>query len=205
MQKGMARPMDWLTFFSKLVEALAWPIALLVVVMMFRERLREMIPFLKKLSFPGGVAAEFESKLEKLERAEDVAAGDGSRRKIELPLDETALRVNPTGVVMEKWKDVETAARALLSRNGGNRLVALMVNSVELQKQLARQGHINAEQTAWFSELRTLRNMAAHSRVAISEEQVARYVALADQLIGSIAETIFNTDPGNSPDPQKAQ
>lgn len=194
MHKGMVGPMDYLTFISKLVEALAWPIALLVIVGMFRERLQAMIPLLKKISLPGGVEAEFESKLEKLELVAD-GAKDDSRPKIELPVDKIALRVNPTGVVMEKWKDVEAAARALLSRNGGNRLVALMVRPVQLGKELVRLGLIDAEQAGWFSELRTLRNMAAHNLVSITEDQVARYVLLADQLIGSMAETMFNTEP----------
>ncbi|MDO9003602.1 MAG: hypothetical protein Q7V20_09140 [Aquabacterium sp.] len=51
--------MDWLTFISKMAEALAWPIAVLTVVLLLRGELLKIIPLLKKLK-AGPLEAEFE-------------------------------------------------------------------------------------------------------------------------------------------------
>jgi len=190
--------MDWLTFISKLIEAVAWPVAVLVIVKTFKKQLLALAPALKKLSFPGGLEAEFESKLEKLEVDPELDANAGTSPVVQptLPVDTTALRANPTGVVMEKWKEIEAAARTLISRSpGANRLYVISLNSHQLGKELLRRELITSEQAGWFSELRALRNMAAHSQLSISPDQVERYVELANRLLGSLADKLFATDP----------
>ena len=195
--------MDWLTFISKMVDALAWPVAVLLIVRMFKERLLALVPFLKKLSLPGGMEAEFESKLEKLEVEKlELDAGHANVAALHVfpiptaePVDAAVLRANPTGVVMEKWKEVESAARALILRNTTtNRIQVMSMSSAGLGRLLKQNGLLTSEQAEWFSELRSLRNMAAHTPLSIPETKVERYVSLANQLMASIAETIFNTD-----------
>lgn len=191
--------MDRLTFISKMTEALAWPLVALIIVLVFKRRLLALVPSLRKLSLPGGVEAEFESKLERLEiepnplAVESELADPGvtvAPTATTAPVDAMALRANPTGVVMEKWKEVEAAARNIILRSTDvNRLFVSAMNSLQIGRELRRGNLLTLEQIEWFNELRALRNLAAHSQETIPAEQVERYVALADQFIRSIAMT----------------
>ena len=51
--------MDNLTFFSKLMESLAWPCVSLFLVLMFRDSLLELISTIRKVKL-GSMEAEFE-------------------------------------------------------------------------------------------------------------------------------------------------
>lgn len=187
--------MDWLTFFSKLVEALAWPVAVLLVVRMFKGQVLDRIPALKKLS-AYGVEAEFEARLAKLESDPEQSDVSPPAPKPVPPIDTVAVRENPTGVIMEKWKEVEAAARAILAMNtGANRLLVLTMNSWQLRAELEKRGLLTNDEKAWFNELRVLRNIAAHEKLPIGEGAVNRYVDVADRFIRSMLQKSTITPP----------
>ncbi|CAK0484638.1 Uncharacterised protein [Burkholderia pseudomallei] len=45
--------MDWLTFVSKVIEATAWPLAVLILVFKFSDRFRELLGNLTEFNLPG--------------------------------------------------------------------------------------------------------------------------------------------------------
>jgi hypothetical protein len=51
--------MDWLTFVSKLIDSLAWPLVALVLGLVFRRKLLDLIPAIRKFK-AGPLEAEFE-------------------------------------------------------------------------------------------------------------------------------------------------
>lgn len=56
--------MDWLTFISKLVDSLAWPVAGVLLGLIFRKKLLDLIPLLRKVK-AGPLEAEFEHATKK--------------------------------------------------------------------------------------------------------------------------------------------
>ncbi|MGY8590239.1 hypothetical protein L0935_18570, partial [Paracidovorax citrulli] len=51
--------MDWLTFISKLIDSIAWPVAAVLLGLIFRKKLAELLPLLRKVK-AGPLEAEFE-------------------------------------------------------------------------------------------------------------------------------------------------
>jgi hypothetical protein len=60
--------MDTLSFIAKLIEVLAWPGAIVTVVLLLRKELKQLVPLLRKVK-AGPVEAEFEREIAQLERA----------------------------------------------------------------------------------------------------------------------------------------
>lgn len=119
--------MDWLTFFSNVVGAvLSWPVAIIVVIWILREPLKEVIRSLENLAIEaGGVRFDMNKRLneakQEAEEADVPALGervvtDDDARFAEkeygwlYKLAETY----PRSAVMEAWVQVETEARALI-------------------------------------------------------------------------------------------
>ena len=62
--------MDWLQFLASIIGSLAWPLALVVIVLILRRQLVDILRRLKRLKY-GEAEAEFGEKLEEVE--EDIA------------------------------------------------------------------------------------------------------------------------------------
>ncbi|MER3513447.1 MAG: hypothetical protein C4310_02805 [Chloroflexota bacterium] len=43
--------MDWLTFVTELIKALAWPITILIIIIVLRKPLANLIPTLQRLRY----------------------------------------------------------------------------------------------------------------------------------------------------------
>ncbi|WP_232350371.1 hypothetical protein [Burkholderia pseudomallei] len=57
--------MDWLTFVSKVIEATAWPLAVLILVFKFSDRFRELLGNLTEFNLPGGNIGKIRSAVAK--------------------------------------------------------------------------------------------------------------------------------------------
>lgn len=108
--------MDWLTFISKLVDSLAWPVAGVVLGLIFRKKLIELIPLLRRVK-AGPLEAEFEiatrqvlastaaviakqgnQDAQKSEEAESIA--EKASRLI-------TARSEPTAAIIEGWSTLD--------------------------------------------------------------------------------------------------
>jgi hypothetical protein len=94
---------------SKVFDAAAWPITVLVLVFKFSDRVRDLLDKLTEVSLPGGISGKFEQPLksaeklaERLDQTEAVEVGVKAAED-----DPVALNANPTGVIMEAWKGLE--------------------------------------------------------------------------------------------------
>lgn len=65
---------DLLKFLSELAAALAWPVAAVLIVNLFRKEIIERIPRLAELTLPGGLSAKFNEGMDKVEAELQVIA-----------------------------------------------------------------------------------------------------------------------------------
>jgi hypothetical protein len=63
---------NWLEFVANVIDALAWPAAIVFVLLMMRDQLRRLVPRLRKAAVPGA-ELEFAEAVENAETAADVA------------------------------------------------------------------------------------------------------------------------------------
>jgi hypothetical protein len=176
--------MDWLTFFSKTFEALAWPVAAIVLACLLRPEIRKLAPFVKKLK-AGPIEAEFEREVQSLQVA---ASKDASTSKAPPDTASKAFllqlaELHSRSAILEAWVRLEAAARsALVAKQPPGTLVSYKPAS-HLAAELLRLTLITQGQASLFEELRRLRNEAAHSaELHPSLLSVTSYIDLSSSL-----------------------
>lgn len=185
-------PMDWPTFSVRMVEALVWPLTVVVLAVVLRRYLRTLFAALNKVSWMG-VEAEFNQKLQTIEIAADRAQLPSSRdiERLVVGSPEPAAdkywrlaNVSPRAAIVEAWRDVELAAEQLGERlklvNPGESAYRVVEKSVH-----ALTGPTGPD-NKWlevYRELQDLRNRAAHStRFDLDAKQAYDYSLLASRL-----------------------
>lgn len=160
--------MDWVTFASKALDAVVWPITVLVLVFKFSDRFRELLGKLTEVSLPGGISGKFEQPLKEVEQLakELPKAFDGGLQLAEG--DPIALLANPTGVIMEAWKGLEAIASDLYQASDAPRRDKMLNYSSKHPQGIAALEYeklIPNEEISLLRELRSIRNRVAHSTV----------------------------------------
>lgn len=198
--------MDCLQFISSLVNSLAWPAITVIVLFKFKKEIIKLIPAIQRLKV-GALEADFVKELSKVAEAVEQAVstlpdattgieveldGNLTREGDKLPTadlreffepepDSTALRINPTGVVMESWKELDATIREIAARipplidkpRHQMRVILQMLEAAKL---------INADEVKSIFELQRLRNTAAHTTEVISAESARQFMELSETL-----------------------
>ncbi|MBV36064.1 MAG: hypothetical protein CMP47_11545 [Rickettsiales bacterium] len=174
--------MDWLTFFSKMIESLAWPVGAVVIVAILKDELKKLLPFLKKFK-AGPLEAEFERDVEKLKRTsqnieEDLASNTNSKDFL-LELVE----IHPRSAILEAWVRLEAAARLVLSKQTDQYSKSNYQPASKLARALESAGLISSAQVTTYEDLRRLRNEVAHNMDLEPNFEAAKtYIELASYL-----------------------
>jgi thymidylate kinase len=172
--------MDPLTFIAELTKAAAWPVAMIVLAVMFRAELRRLLSRIKKGKV-GSAEFEFESEVEKL--AEEIAAMAPESEGITLaPATVQFARTSPRDALLDAWIEIETALRSLAERH---ELLTIQTrhNSTALIRALAKAELLPRAYVPGFMALRRLRNTAAHELdFTPSEEALLGYLEIAEEL-----------------------
>jgi hypothetical protein len=163
-----------------LVTALAWPVAAVVIAVLFRKPLGDALATVRSLKVGDVVEATFGADVEHLKQA----AGD-------LPTvhtDAAAIAaVSPRAAILEAWIDLEQAARAALKRRHAGLDAAALRQPIALASALAEHGVLKPRRLAVFDELRNLRNAAAHAeRFRLEPSAAVGYVGLAKGLASEL-------------------
>jgi len=112
--------MDWLQFFSTIISAVAWPIALIFVVYKFSGPLSKLITQVSRLKH-GDTEIEFNRTLEKaaeIARRNDVT--------VSAPIESinnnlfSLMRRDPRSAVIEGWLSIELEIKRIVEDFGGN-------------------------------------------------------------------------------------
>ena len=187
--------MDTCQFVASVVDSLAWPATIVVLVLVLRGPLEKLVPMLQKMKFK-----DFELSFgEKIDRAREDAGlalrySEGPAPPEEQKALELAV-VSPRAAVTEAWLWVETAATEAAdrlqlapssrSRTGWRRL-----------SELVRHPGFDRGAASMLQELRSLRNEAAHSpQFALSADSAVQYIAAARQLVAHL----HALRPGDTP------
>ena len=181
--------MDPLTFISKLVESLAWPISSIMLVLLLRKELKVLLPFVKRLK-AGPVEAEFDRDTKEIQKNIQSDAAQKSTDIKSAPSKELLLQlaeVHPRSAVLEAWLRVEAAAKVALDKKTGPVVVSgIRTNRksiVALAEDLRQNEILHEGQLNIFHELRNLRNEVVHVQgFTPTEDAVTRYIDAASYL-----------------------
>jgi hypothetical protein len=244
--------MGWMEFVSNMTGSLAWPLAAIVIVCIFRKGIIARIPGLSELTLPGGIAAKFKDGLPLVENGVNEAAATkiepapgsisftgppptveqttNSPSKIqasvgvieepdviemagyvgeqkpyvlyvrqpiaEYEVDPIALRANPTGVVMESWKSIESAIQELAKTALPKNVTLNIRNSYKsLFKFLLTKHAITDVENETLLRMYELRNMDAHTDQRISAGDAKRFQEAAETLVRTLRKKAWSLRP----------
>lgn len=190
--------MDGLTFFSKLIESLAWPAIVVWIIWYLKEHLPALARSLRKVKF-SGIEMEFEKQAEKL------AAETQSAIPAESPIEDPEIArlkqiadISPRAAIVEAWVRVETNAAEVV-RQAGLR-VSNAPGPLQLLNSLKQLGVLTPPQVSAFNHLRELRNMAVHGTdMEVSAEAVSQYIVSAVAMAGYLEDTADLVKNNNAP------
>lgn len=192
-----------LWFIIKLVENAVWPATVIFALILFRIPLTKLLSRLKAVEFSGGkISAQFEIGLSYLESAggydEPPAfpnARYGGLSHFYVPnwsrrFEELA-RISPNAAIMQVWAEIE-AVLIVLAKSVNFDFTNRAPNISVLLKHLRSQQVLSTTQVRLITELRNLRNLAAHSSGddQPSVEQVLRYRAIAGDVLGQLTKLV---------------
>ena len=184
--------MDTMTFITELVKALAWPITALALVAAAWKPMKQLVPFLQKLRY-GGLEFEFRRRVEEAEAA--ATAGPMAQHGPQQPhvIPDHYLRlaeVSPRAVVVEAWREVETAAQDAARRAGIQMTPSEAKSPLQMIQALALSEVVDNSTRSVMHELRQLRNDAIHApEFALGRDAVLNYADVARKIAQKLRDT----------------
>lgn len=175
--------MSTLAFIAELVKALAWPVATIVIAVIFYKQISALLSRVRKGRI-GPAEFEFEQGVQELAKQTPVQL---QQVPVSSPTASLAT-TNPRAAILQAWVGVESAIQRLAYHR---HLPAPSVPPTPLSiiRAVERDGALQADDIALFNELRVLR-VRATDDVAFSPsaESAIKYVQLAQGLKARIEE-----------------
>ncbi|MFC1481564.1 hypothetical protein ACFL6E_04905 [Candidatus Neomarinimicrobiota bacterium] len=181
--------MDWLTFISKLIESLAWPVSILVLLYIIRKELPTIVARIKKFKYKG-FELEFGQPVRAVEKdvaraipdvPEPVAVSAQSHEQKRDRLNSMA-EFSPASAIVSSWLQVEAAAIDIIRKKDIARFKT-RPGPMGIRDYLIEEEILDKKQIAIFEQLRKLRNKAIHvDDIEFTSESVASYINSALKL-----------------------
>jgi hypothetical protein len=180
-------PLDGLTFTASVLQSLAWPLSVLLIVVVLRKPIGAALQRVSKARV-GPVEAEFDQELaevrKEVQRSTPPAqTGREAPMAPSLPeeLDRLA-EASPRAAVLEAFARIETRLRELLAEAGVE--VREPQSGVALARLASRHGLVSDETLNAVEGLSVMRNLAAHQPTDdLSAERARDYLTLADAIL----------------------
>jgi Domain of unknown function (DUF4145) len=178
--------MDWLQFIASIFKSLvslAWPAAVFGCVLLFRDKLAELLPLFQvkhkdwEASFRWAQAEKEAAKLSISTTSDDVEQTPEEKRKFE-----QIARLSPRAALLETRANLEEAVRSFGQAVGVSNISPYM-NYASLIRTLRKNDLIDANTSALLDDLRAIGNAAAHNQSDPTEQDAVRFRDLADKLI----------------------
>ena len=178
--------MDWLTFIAELTKALAWPLSVLVIVILLRKPFSDLIPLLQRLKYKD-LEIEFRKQVQEVraEVNEELPSAHPSSALASQVIDslKELARVSPRNAVIETWQKVEAAALEAAHKNNVSLPFGEVASPLRVIRDLERAHVVDPSKMAIFHDLRALRNQAAHApEFALSTQAAIEYAELGWRL-----------------------
>lgn len=185
--------MDCLTFISTLVDSLAWPVAGVVLGLIFRKKLIELLPLLRKVK-AGPLEAEFEIAAKQvLASTAEVSAKERKQDTLEAAdgptIEETTSRLitarsEPTATIIEGWSTLDGELHKLGRQTGI--IVDPLHSELKVYRDIMDSDVLPLETRELVKNLRQLRNQVAHAKVTPTPESAQDYLLSVQRVVDLI-------------------
>ncbi|MET7143146.1 hypothetical protein M3S04_16045 [Xanthomonas sp. PPL139] len=168
--------MDTLSFIAELIKSLAWPLAVVVVILLFRSEITALLKTMKRGKV-GMAEVEFERDVLKLESSAQALPSTKSPDNAALIATQ-----NPRGAVLDSWLRLEEQIISLAMRKGLTNATARRYPRGSIDA-LMKSGLITSSDRSIIDSMRELRNLAAHDPdFSPNPDSVVSYLQFASDL-----------------------
>lgn len=173
----------------EILDVIAWPLVVLVCVVILRKPLAQLIGSTKRIKYEdNALEVEFFEELKAIEAEYQEVLPSNQDTQAQIDLAQLAEEA-PNAAVLEAWKVVEGAAKELIESRGHTPDYDVATPLKLMEKMLAGTGLLDEKAVQVFSRLRQLRNKVVHAQgYTLSVEQAREYVDLALRLRKQILE-----------------
>ncbi len=181
--------MDWLTFFSKIIDSLVWPIITVWSLYFFLykngPKLARIVESIKCKYF----TLKFRNSIEKaIEQAEKTIKFDLKQITTEeISEIEKIATISPALAIVEIWQNLESQiSRFFLSVSQESK----KAKKFDLIRSLKLKKLINDNELELLNRLREIRNLAVHTnnRDCITTSEIIEYKILSDRIIKKLKD-----------------
>ena len=166
--------MDWLSFIVGVLKAISWPVAVIIIVVVFKAQISELILRVRKRKFG---SAELEFSQDVTELAAQVP--EAAKAPAQFARSATQSPANERDVILNAWLSIEESAHKLA---WGSNLVGRPA-PIRTIRFIEKNKLLSADDIALYNDLRALRNQAAHTfEFSPPSTSVEQYVKLAAYL-----------------------
>ena len=179
--------MDYLNFIARLVDSLAWPIAVTMALLILKKPLLRLVPLIRRLKF-GDIQVDFQDSMSGAEeQAAEIVADPREAPPAPQALQDIAI-VAPRDAIISAWINIMDAQVRLAHRHGMDPSAHQRYGR-SFERILARRDMIDRRLQGLIAELRFIRNQAAHEAdLRLNAGDAKRYVALSQQVVRELDE-----------------
>ncbi|QYJ83662.1 hypothetical protein [Shewanella aegiceratis] len=192
--------MDWLTFFSKIVDSIAWPTGIVIVVLILKKPLGSLLPLLRNLKYKdlelsfGDELKKIEDKANKVLSAEkkpkQIAKEPVKRDSSELIKESKRLFEDfPDPAVAVAWSAVEAELLAAIMRTASSPDYPPNNSPMKNARFLQDAGYLKSDKIDLLKRMSNLRNMAVHGGgMPITIDDAREFIALTEWIVKDLKE-----------------
>ena len=183
--------MGVLDFIASLVGSLAWPLAAVIIALVFHKRIGLLLAKIRTLKW-GEAAVDFTENLDKVESAAAALADQTDGQDSPPPAAPSGrfhelLAISPNAAILDTWSEVENEIRKLGNHHG---LIDSAARPSRMGEQLVKSGVLPIGIHKMLAEMRFMRNQAAHGAQTTPEDAL-RFYQLSQRTLAFIEGLAF--------------
>jgi len=178
--------MDWLQFIDSMTGRLAWPVAVLVLVVLLRRQIIALAERIQEVTFPGG-SAKFKEFEKELSRATDHAVKVMQNHQLSktgaFDSELQFAKKSPSSAISLAYHEIEK----IIQRMAVEILRIEETNNVVLAQRLLKNDYIDLDIYETFDGLRRARNeVISNDRQEPTESQAIVFIQQAQILFDTL-------------------
>ncbi len=188
-----------MTFITSIIDSIAWPFAIVIIVWWLKSHIVQLIPFTKKFKY-GQLEIEFEQQLKALKKEAEESKIEHSTPERDstemLEYINAIAEVSPRAAIVDAWVGLELTAQSSADLIGIEKGKRPMPFSRLIQK-LQNEDILKPKDAQILKNLQRLRNEALHSpEFNITKKEAQEFSELARDMADLIAGECFKKAGG---------
>jgi len=182
--------MDWKQFIAQIVSSTAWPVLVIVIILIFKRELAKIVQRLEHMKYKD-LELEFNKVKQQAEELhidrprELLATSSPAFISLEDQMLDAVERA-PSAAILLAWSGLETAMASAVARLAISPEPPSYRSPMHNIEMLSKYGELPKSHTNLLQDMRILRNKVAHERdaiLSITQEEASNYVNVAIEMI----------------------